>query len=740
MRYLKTIIRTNDTGSEKIFQWRFTKLQMRLIITSALFLILNSSVYSQVKNEILENITREFQTYCELFPREEVFVQSDRDIYLVGEEIRFSIFLFDRKNEKLTGASRIAYFEILNPVNRPVAQIKIGLTNGTGSGLVVLPDTISPGVYTIRSYTNWMKNFMPSNCFTRKIRVYGVAGDKNFSVPEEIREIASEKELIHNGISARIIKNKSGFLQVEIITGIEYRSGNNNTSYIFLQTHGVINYKSAVSLTGDTNRFEIPASVIIPGINQLSVFDAAGKPVCETYSYTKRGDNKMFNVNVTAPDTIRPRGEILINLETADPVSKDDSSFLCISVVPSGTKILTGIEDYLVFGSEFGQLPDRFIETPLDNIPDAQMDDFLYTAKSNWLDWNLILSERQAEIKYQRETQYHYLYGSMFNNNTSDTLLNHYAFLSIPGKKATLQYTVIATDGSFSFALPVDNRTRDLVIQTAEKRNNNKIVVLPSYSDRYPAISAQKRSEISLPGIVQKLGINNRVMKIYKTFEPQAVRTSEEFTSGKTRFYGKPDIELIMADYIKLPTMQEVFFELLPGVSIKSENAGYKVNLSGITDNRLNEDPLLLIDGVVIRDNAIIYNLDPQLVEKIDVIKARYIIGDYLFYGLINIITTKGTLENIRLPEEAVRVRYRDYEPEQQFKYPDYSLSESLQSHLPDFRNTLYWNPKLLFASEKKTTLSFFASDFISDYDIIVTGVTKNGLFISQKKSMEIRK
>ena len=38
------------------------------------------------------------------------------------------------------------------------------------------------------------------------------------------------------------------------------------------------------------------------------------------------------------------------------------------------------------------------------------------------------------------------------------------------------------------------------------------------------------------------------------------------------RFYGKPDIEIIMADYIKLPVMQEVFFELLPGVSLKRKS------------------------------------------------------------------------------------------------------------------------------------------------------------------------
>jgi hypothetical protein len=713
---------------------------MRLIITSAFLIILNSGVYSQVKNDILENLTWKFQSYCESFPREEIFVQSDRDIYIVGEEIRFSIFLFDRKNEKLTGTSRIAYFEILNPVNRPVAQIRVELTDGAGSGLVVLPDTLSPGIYTIRSYTNWMKNFMPSNCFTRKIRVYRVAGERNFTVPEEFREVVSKKEQIYKGISTRLIKNTSGFLQAEIITGSDYRAKNNNSSYIFLQTHGVIKYKSAVTLTGDTTRFEIPASGIIPGINHLSVFDSEGKAVCETFSFTKRGAEKFFHINVSAPDTIRPRGEILVNLESADPVSKDDSSFLSITVVPAGSKVFSGIEDYMVFASEFGQLPDSFLKTPLDDIPDTLMYNFLSTAKSNWLDWNLILQEHQPEIKYQRETRYHYLIGSMFNNYPTDTILNHRVFLSIPGKKATLQYSVIAPDGSFRFSLPVDNKTRDLVIQTDEKRNNNKIVIRSSYSDRYPAISIQKRGETSLPVIAQKLGINNRIMKIYKTFEPRPVRIQEEFTSGKTRFYGKPDIELIMADYIKLPTMQEVFFELLPGVTMKSENAGYRITIGGITDNRLNVDPLLLIDGVVIRDPALVYNLDPELVEKIDVVKSRYMIGDYMFYGLINIITTKGTLDNIRLPEEAVRLRYRDYEPDQKFSYPDYSLNQSLQSHLPDFRNTLYWNNLTLSASDKKISLKFFASDFISDYDIIILGVTTNGRFITQKKSIKIQK
>jgi len=712
---------------------------MRLIITSAFFILLNSGVYCQVNNEILDNITRKFQTYCESFPREEIFVQSDRDVYIVGEEVWFSIFLFDRQSAGLTGSSTIAYFEVLNAINRPVAQVRVGLDRGTGSGHVVLPDTLSPGLYTIRAYTNWMKNFMPSNCFTGKIKVYGAAGDMSFSVSEETTKKASGKDLNQNNICARIINNNSGSLRVEIITGTEYRRENSNISYLFLQTHGVINYKSVITITGDTSRFEIPPSDLIAGINHLTVFDSAGKPVCETYSYTKSGDNDKLPLNVTAPETIKPRAGVQIDLEAADPFSKDDSSVLCISVVPSGTKIFTGINDYMVFGSEFGQLPDSFIETPLEEISDTIIDDFLSNSKSNWIDWDLILAEQPVNIKYQKETRYHYLYGSMFNSQKTDSALNNYVFLSVPGKYATLQYSVIRPDGSFCFALPFDDRTRDLVIQTDEKRNNDKIIILSSYSDRYLPLSLQKRNETSLTPIVPKLVINNRVMKIYRAFEPRAARVQEELSSGTKRFYGKPDIELIMDNYIKLPTMQEVFFELLPGVSIRSENAGYKVIIKDPIEKRNNEDPLLLIDGVVISDPALIVSLDPLLVEKIDVIKSRYVIGDYTISGLLNVITTKGLFENIRLPEDAVRM-YRDYEPDHKFTYPVYSESESLQSHIPDFRNTLYWNTIPLSASGPKISLDFFASDFLSDYDIFIQGVTKKGRFISEKRSVRIQK
>ena len=79
----------------------------------------------------------------------------------------FSVYLIDRQSAKSSGDSKIVYFEILNPDNRPVVQKRVSLEQGYGPGQVVLPDTLSSGVYTIRAYTNWMKNFLPENCFKK---------------------------------------------------------------------------------------------------------------------------------------------------------------------------------------------------------------------------------------------------------------------------------------------------------------------------------------------------------------------------------------------------------------------------------------------------------------------------------------------------------------------------------------------------------------------------------------------
>ena len=94
-------------------------------------------------------------------PREDIYLHIDRDKYIAGEDIWFSIYNLDRETGKLSSVSVVAYVELLNPWNMPIIQKRLQLSGGRGEGNFAVPDSVSSGTYTLRAYTNWMKNFLP---------------------------------------------------------------------------------------------------------------------------------------------------------------------------------------------------------------------------------------------------------------------------------------------------------------------------------------------------------------------------------------------------------------------------------------------------------------------------------------------------------------------------------------------------------------------------------------------------
>jgi heme/copper-type cytochrome/quinol oxidase subunit 2 len=120
-------------------------------------------------------------------------------------------------------------------------------------------------------------------------------------------------------------------------------------------------------------------------------------------------------------------------------------------------------------------------------------------------------------------------------------------------------------------------------------------------------------------------------------------------------------------------------------------------------------------------------------VEEIDIIKNEYIVGFVTFSGIINVITKAGDFSNVPLPRNAVRIRYRDRDYGFKFKYPDYSSDDKKNDRIPDFRNTLYWNPDLKPDKNGKILIDITTSDFISDYEINLQGAAGGKLFSNRK-------
>jgi hypothetical protein len=706
-----------------------------------LFSLLSLSSFGQVRQDFLDTVSERFQKYCNTIPREEIYIHTDRQDYVAGEDVWFSIYLIDRQTSKLSGSGKIAYFEILNPENRPVAQKRIGLENGFGPGQILLPDTISSGIYTLRAYTNWMKNFMPENCFIQRLIIHNPLTGKSFKIN---RELKSNKGNITRteatGLVAEIDKQNQENIRIIINSTRDFRLVGGNTCYLFVQTHGVINFKRVVTLSDEVTVVNMPRDILIPGITHITIFSSSGRPVFERLLYTPHGNEGNLDLIVTENPASREKVRLGI-ANKKGRAAPDKLPELSISASVTGGNSFPGIDYYMIFGSEYGVLPDELLKSIQNGAPADSIDKFLLSMKSTWIDWNKILSESYPSIRYKKETENHFLYGRLINRNTQIPDQEQYLFLSMPGKKTMFQYAKTDKNGDFTFTLPLDNSIRDLIIQPEDAERNNNIRIESSFSDKYPELTpvtgtlAKPESQSS-----SKLAVNYQVMKIYKSDVLPVKSSPVTFTGGARRFYGKPDIDLLMDDYIKLPVMQEVFFELTPGVFLKKKKSGYEISIADPVENRIyDKPPLLFIDGVIVRDPANIANLDPETVEKIEAVKSRYFVGEYMMYGLVDVITRAGDFKTVTLPDYAVRLPYRAIEPVNSFSSPDFTTPEKKQSRIPDFRNTLYWNPAVKTDNEGNAAVEFWSSDFRSDYEVSIQGITGDGKPVSIKKIIKVQ-
>jgi hypothetical protein len=148
----------------------------------------------------------------------------------------------------------------------------------------------------------------------------------------------------------------------------------------------------------------------------------------------------------------------------------------------------------------------------------------------------------------------------------------------------------------------------------------------------------------------------------------------------------------------------------------------------------------MFIDGVMVKDPSLIASLDPEIVERIDVVRNKYYVGDFLFFGIVNVITKAGDFSNPTLPDYAIRLHYSTIDQTGSFISPDYSSAEMKKSRIPDFRNTLYWNPSVKTDKEGKARVEFWTSDSDSDFEVNIQGITSEGKLFSLTKIIKIKR
>jgi hypothetical protein len=118
-------------------------------------------------------------------PVEKLFVHLDQPTYSAGETIWLKAYAVDGTRHCPLALSRVAYVEVLDANQKPVAQASLALRQGSGHGSVVLPAQLASGRYTVRAYTSWMQNFGPEYYFQTPIVVLNTFSASGASLAKE---------------------------------------------------------------------------------------------------------------------------------------------------------------------------------------------------------------------------------------------------------------------------------------------------------------------------------------------------------------------------------------------------------------------------------------------------------------------------------------------------------------------------------------------------------------------------
>ncbi len=323
------------------------------------------------------------------------------------------------------------------------------------------------------------------------------------------------------------------------------------------------------------------------------------------------------------------------------------------------------------------------------------------------------------------------LSGRMVSKDTSGSVAGNMLNLAILGQKPEFRLARPGAGGSFCFALDSMSGRRDMYIVSDHDDKNLEILIDNDFANpvvRFPEIPFRlSESEKELAGeIIFNMQVSSHFHAPEKSL-PESGDGGEE--RQETAFYGLPSSSILIDDYIELPTLKEVLIELVPGVFPRVRNKEPYLVFNGniLTFDLINQlTPLLLVDHIPVFDLEKLLLMSPKKILRVEVLNEIYIKGNSTYGGILNIITRKGDLAGIDLPENSFFFDFTSFLPQDELIFPRHE-DQAFDPENPDYRNCLFWSPGIRIDPGQQAGLDFFTSDNAGEYKVMVRGVESDG-------------
>ncbi len=518
------------------------------------------------------------------------------------------------------------------------------------------------------------------------------------------------------GYAMRLTDNGTGQLDIAISS----QSNPNDNVFVFAHTRQLTKLAKAVTLTNGTAHVLIDKTVLDDGISQITMFNGARQPVAERL-YFKRPAQKMFITARADEPQYGNRKKVTISVDTKNKTGVTLNADLSMSVCRVDGLQEAGQEDILSYLWLKSDLQGN-IEQPGYYFTDGSAeaaDNLMLTQGWRRFEWSNVLNSKPAAFNFLPETYGHIVTAKITNTLTNTPANGIVAYLGVPGKRVQLFTSKSDSAGRLLFNTK-DLYAGEIVVQTNTLIDSTyRIDVQSPFSEQY---SAGVSPQFSVnQGLKDAFEYRNIEMQVPNLFAGDRIKQFDEPQTDSSGFYKKPNNTYLLDNYVRFTTMEEVLREYVKEVVLVKRRGKFHIRIQG--EKSFLEDPLILIDGLPVFDADKLMGIDPLLIRKLEVVPQRYFYGPANMESILSFTSYKGNLAGLEIDPHAIAVDYEGLQMQREFYSPVYDTEAKIKSHLPDFRNLLFWQPAVLSNGQ----VSFYTSDEAGEYVGLVQGIGANG-------------
>jgi hypothetical protein len=534
------------------------------------------------------------------------------------------------------------------------------------------------------------------------------------------------------------VKNESNGLSINVACNIISEQA------VFLFIHTGKDIKKAVILpliNGKATAY-IDKSELGDGVSEITVFNEKREPVSERL-YFKQPENVMQIKIEKNQDHYKARNKVTINVTTADTADNAINADMSVAVYLTDSlqpEQASNLLNYLWLSSEIkGEIesPDYYFKNSGEEAT-RTADNLMLTQGWRRFKWEDVLKNTAPSFAFLPEHEGHVITGRLVSRDKELHDTGTLVYLSVPGKSFRFSNS-ISLSGKIRFNLEKFYGNSELIVQTNSADSNYQILIDDPFSEQF---SDNYVTSFNLhPELTNKILLRSIAGQVPEIYFPQK---SERFVIPQdydtTAFYGIPYKTYYLDDYTLFRSMEEVIKEYVKEVHLKKRNKSFQFEVFNEANiSYFKDEPLTLIDGVPVFNVSKIIDLDPLKIKRIDITACNFFKGKEEYNGIVSFVTYNGDLGGYPLNPNTLVIDYEGLQIERRFYSPTYETTAQQQSRLPDYRNVLYWSPKLE-SKKGAASFSFYTSDIPGKYILLIQGLSENGLAGSARASFQSSK